>query len=101
MSGRDQGGNVSGLKLRNIAPVEHDAATGGAKEFGEQIEASRLSGAVRPDHGVNGAARDPQVDGAHSDKTGKIFCQVFGFEDRIARHQPPPTPSLSAYSAEA
>ena len=47
-----------------------------------------------PDHGVNGAARDAQVDGAHRGKTVKILGQVFTLEDRIARHQPPPKPAI-------
>jgi hypothetical protein len=35
---------------------------------------------------VDGAARDPQIDPVHGDKTGEFLGEILGFEDEIVTH---------------
>src|SRR5208282_2941443 len=53
--------NIGRLERRNVAAIEHDAPARRRQELGEEIETRRLAGAVRPDQGVDAAARDLQV----------------------------------------
>ena len=59
----------------------------GCEEFGQQIEAGGLAGAVRPDQRMNGAARDPQIDAVDRDESGKFLGQILGFEDDVIIHR--------------
>ncbi len=83
-------GDIGRVKGCDVAAFEHDATARGVEKLAEQIEASGFPRPVRADHGVNGAARNPQIDGAHGDKTGKILGQVFGLKNRITSHNDPP-----------
>src|SRR6202011_3536034 len=51
-----------GTQLRDVFASIDDGARGRRKESREQVEDSRLAGAVRPDQSVNGATADSQVD---------------------------------------
>ena len=59
----------------------------GLQEFGQQVEAGGLAGAVRADQRVDGAARDPQAHAVHGDEAGEFLGEILGFEDDIVRCQ--------------
>ena len=82
--------DVGGLERGDVAAVEHNASAGRRQEFGEEIEAGGLAGAVRADQRMNAAAPHAQVHAAHGDEAGELLGQVLCFEDRIfmARRSP-------------
>jgi hypothetical protein len=86
--------HVRRIERGDVAAVEHDAALRGRKEFGEEIKAGGLAGAVRPDQGVNAAAYDAQIDRAHRDEAGKFLGQILGDQDRLFTHDVPPESDL-------
>src|SRR3981081_4587841 len=51
--------DIGRRERRDVAALVDDAAARRLQELGEEIETGGLAGAVRPDEGVNGAARDP------------------------------------------
>ena len=78
------------LPLKTIAPAAR------REEFGQQVEAGRLAGAIRPDERVNGAAPDPQIDIAHGDEAARIpwSCRTFREYDRRPSFLPRPSSSV-------
>ena len=78
--------HVGGRQRGDVAALVDDAAAGRPQELGQQVEAGGLAGPVRADQGMDGAARDAQVDPVHRDKAGKLLGQALGHEDEIVTH---------------
>jgi hypothetical protein len=91
-----EAGDVRWLERGDIAAIEYDASTCRREEFGEEIEARGLAGAIRADQGVNAAAGDAQIDRPHRDESGELLGQLFRFEDRVFGHKFPQAASGAA-----
>src|SRR5215468_8707485 len=78
---------VGRRQRRNILALVDDAAACGLEKLGEQIEAGGLAGAIRTDQGMNGAARDTQVDAAYGYEPGEVLGEILGLEDDLRAHQ--------------
>src|SRR5579863_7776149 len=74
------------LREGYIFALEQDLAAGGLQKLGQQIENRRLAGAVRPDHGVDLAPADLQVDLVDGEKAGKLLGQVPRLDDDVLGH---------------
>src|SRR5207302_1636379 len=65
----------------DVLAAVHDLAAGGNQELGEQVEESRLAGAIGADQRVDLTTAHPQVDVAHRDEATELLGQVARFED--------------------
>src|SRR6266536_3914541 len=74
---------------RDVTPLVHDTSPGRIHEFGQEIEAGGLAGAVRADQRVNRAAGNAQVDAVDRNEPGKFLGEILGLEDEIVAHEAP------------
>jgi hypothetical protein len=84
--------HIGGRLRRDVGTLVGDAAPRRLQEFGQQIEAGGLAGAVRPNERMNGAALNPQIDAVDGDKTGELLGQILGFEDVLTHTRRPLNP---------
>ena len=68
---------------RDVLPLVQNLARGRLQELGQQIEARRLAGAVRPDQRVNTAAAHLESDVANGEETCEFLGQSVGFENEL------------------
>ena len=78
----------------DIGAVEQNRAARGHQEFGQQIEAGRLAGAVRANERMDGPALHTQVDVGHGGKALEGFSQSARFENDVLRHDSLLSPAL-------
>src|SRR5512138_1479063 len=81
-----EAGYVGGREAGDVLPLVDDAAGGGLQELGEQVEAGGLAGAVGADQGVNGAARDGEIDAADGDEAPELLGQALRGQNDICAH---------------
>jgi hypothetical protein len=79
-------GNVRRRHRADVFALVENLAFGGLQKLGEQIEAHRLAGAIRPDQRVNGTLADLEIDVANGVESRELFGQTMSFEDDIV-HQ--------------
>ena len=68
------------LQVRNVAPVEPDAAGARPQYAGQEIDERGLAGAVRADQRVARAALDLQRDVARGGDAAEALVEMFGVE---------------------
>src|ERR1700681_40483 len=79
-------------RARDLLAVEEDLRACRCQEMGEQIEASRLAGAVGTDQRVDSPALDRKSDAIDGDEAFELLGQSARLEYRVTRH---------AYSGES
>ena len=67
----------------DVLALVADLAAGRLEEFGQQVEAGRLAGAVRPDQRMNTAATHLQRDVANGKETREFLGQPAGFKNEV------------------
>jgi len=73
----------------NLAPVEEDLAARGLEKVREQVEASRLAGAVGADQGMDRPAPHLQRDPVDGDEAFEFLRQAARFKDYRSVHSVP------------
>ena len=69
-------------ELRDVRPVEVDAAALGAVDPGDAVEQAGLAGAVRADDGVDRAASDLEADVGEGGDAPEVEYQVVDPQER-------------------
>ncbi len=72
--------------LRDVIPVEQDAALRRDVELGEQVEYRRLSCAIGADQRVNRAAPDFQIHVAHGNEAPELLGEFLRLENDVLGH---------------
>ncbi len=78
--------DVGRFQRGDVAALIDDAPARRIEELGEQIEAGRFAGAVRPDQGMDRPALDAQINIPDRRKAGEFLRQALGDEDIIVTH---------------
>src|SRR3546814_3719673 len=81
-------------QARDVLPLVDNAAGGRLEKLREKIEAGGLAGSIRPDQGMDGAARDREIDAAHGNEAPELLGQALRGQDDVVAHFLP-TPSGS------
>src|SRR6185369_508361 len=74
----------------DVGAVEDDPARGRRQELGEEVEAGRLTVAVRPDQRVDRAAANAQIDLVDGDEALELLGEIGRLEDEVAAHRSTP-----------
>src|ERR1700681_3193434 len=73
-------------RARDLLAVEEDLSACRCQEMREQIEASRLAGAVGTDQSVDRPALDRKIDAIDGDEAFELLGQAAGLEYGVVRH---------------
>ena len=68
-----EAGDVGRRHRRDVPSLVENGTGGGLQELGQQVEARRFPGPVRPDQRMNAAAADLQVDVANGKETREFL----------------------------
>src|ERR1700732_2724119 len=79
----------------NVLAIVQDLTRRRLQELGQEVEASRLAGAVRADQRMDAATADPKANVANGKETREFLGQSVGFENELISqsnfpHQPSP-----------
>src|SRR3546814_19407184 len=69
--GETQASDLRRSQARDVLPLVDNAAGGRLEKLREKIEAGGLAGSIRPDQGMDGAARDREIDRSEERRVGK------------------------------
>src|SRR5262245_10692656 len=75
-----------GRERRDVAALVDDPSPGGTHELRQQVETSRLAGAIGSDQRMNRAAANLQAHSVDRNEAGKLFGEILGEEDEIVAH---------------
>ena len=75
-----------GREPRDVAALVDDPSPGGTHELRQQVEASRLAGAIGSDQRMNRAAANLQAHSVDRNEAGKFFGEILGEKDEIVAH---------------
>ena len=78
--------DIRRLHRGDVLAFEQNTSARRAQEFGEQIEARRLAGAVWSYQGVDGPALHAQAYAVDGDKAGKFLGEILSREDHLFTH---------------
>src|SRR3546814_457940 len=92
--GETQASDLRRSQARDVLPLVDNAAGGRLEKLREKIEAGGLAGSIRPDQGMDGAARDREIDAAHGNEAPELLGQALRGQDDVVAHFLP-TPSWS------
>src|SRR3546814_2943105 len=74
--GETQASDLRRSQARDVLPLVDNAAGGRLEKLREKIEAGGLAGSIRPDQGMDGAARDREIDAAHGNEAPELLGQA-------------------------
>src|SRR5206468_10288331 len=78
-----EAGHIGRRHRGDVLPLVQNPARRGRQKLGQEVEACRLAGAVRPDQRMNAAATHLESDVANGEETREFLGQSVGFENEL------------------